>query len=125
MIMTIKIRYKIAALLVLGIFSITGIGAYNNPADSYYNSRIAQGAPSAELPSQEYYNNHLRAGGDEWEDDDGPGGSGDGSNTGVGVPVDEAGIPALAACLLVYGIYARNKRRKGSDNSPIDEHTND
>lgn len=124
--MRVKIKYKIAALLVSGVFSITGTGAYNSPADSYYNSQIAQGAPSAELPSQSYYNNHLRAGGDdEWEEDGGPGGGGDGSNTGVGVPVGEASLPVLASCMLVYGIYARNKRRKGSDNSPVNEHTND
>ncbi|NDW18745.1 hypothetical protein D0T53_07435 [Dysgonomonas sp. 216] len=121
--MRVKIKYKIAALLV---FSITGTGAYNSPADSYYNSQIAQGVPSGELPSQSYYNNHLRAGGgDEWEEDDGPGGTGTGGNTGVGVPLGEACLPALASSMLIYGIYARNKRRREGDNSPVNEHTND
>lgn len=113
-----KIKYKASVFFILGVFSITGIRAYNSPADSYYNSQIAQGSPSAELPSQSYYNNHLRAGGDdEWEEDGGPGGSGDGSNTGVGVPLGEASLPVLAACILVYGVYTRRKKHRIDDNT--------
>lgn len=74
------------------------------PSGAYYNTgdMNATAPPSgANLPSQEYYNANLR--GDEWDDDGGPGGVGEGDNQGVGVPVGENDLIILM-CAMIYGV---------------------
>ncbi len=68
------------------------------------------------LPSEDFYNTYLRS---EWDDDNGPGGSGQGDNQGVGVPVGKAGY-SMVACTLVYGLYIYRRRIKNKipDNHP-------
>ena len=80
-----------------------------------YHQEFTSHMDVTQAPSEVYYNSHLRAG-DEWEEDDGPGGTGNGGNDGVGteVPVGE-GTLALAIGALLYGaatVYRRQRKQR-------------
>jgi len=105
-----KIRHILmAAITVACMLPVASSYGQSSPADTYYNEQIASQPIGSASPSQEYYNNHLRSG-SEWEDDGGPGGSGNGSNQGVGVPVGESTL-SVAACV-AYGLFIYKRRRR-------------
>jgi len=107
-----KITWKLTYIKILFLFFLIlspNIYGQDLSSDEFYNNHLRRDEFNSELPSERYYNNNLRN--SEWEDDGGPGGSGDGSNQGVGVPLPK-GIGSIITCILAYGvfIYFRKKR---------------
>jgi len=110
---TPKVWYAAIKTIILAaicMLPVTSSYGQDSPADTYYNRQIAPQPVGSVSPSQEYYNNNLRSGG-EWDDDGGPGGSGEGGNQGVGVPVGK-GTLSVTACVMAYGLYLYSRRRK-------------
>lgn len=104
--MSSNIVKYLVLIIVYTSFSINTWGQEYSAAEEYYNDNIN------ELPSDNYYNKNLKAGG--WDDDD-PGGSGEGDNTGVGnIPIGDAGYSLLLGigiyCLLI--IRKKDKQTK-------------
>lgn len=86
---------------------IYGYGLAESPAAVYYEQQIKQDMPD-NAPSDSYYNAELRAG---WDEDDGPGGSGEGDNSGVGVPLDD-GTYAIIFAVMIYTSVRLLRKRK-------------
>lgn len=98
---------KISKLELILFFSLIFSNTYAQPADEYYQQNIEQQLPSNSLPSDSFYSSNLRAG---WDEDGGPGGSGEGDNTGVGVPVGD-GVASIMFALMVYSSIILIKKK--------------
>lgn len=69
------------------------------------------------FPSEEYYNNEIKGrmllqnSDDEWAEDGGPGGSGEGDNSGVavGAPVGD-GVAFILIISIIYALLLNRKR---------------
>ena len=105
-----KMIYRNILILSVYLMIVFSASAQNlSLADEYYSSNIEVQAPGAQLPSDQYYKKNLRAG---WDDDD-PGGSGEGGNEGVGVPIGNGGFVLIWA-VGIYGtvLFIRKKRHR-------------
>ena len=101
------------AFFLLALMACSATYAQGTPSDYYYNQQMnSVSSTASQSPSEVYYNHNLRSG--AWDDDGGPGGSGEGGNAGVVVPVGQGAV-CIAIAALLYGAliaYKRNQHEK-------------